>query len=78
MVKLTLVASLLLAMTVAVSAQTELTPAQIVNDEGGPRVLTGEMTYTNPYLTDGVAEPLIILEDQAGFVDRDQDFIFFA
>ncbi len=76
MVKLTLVASLLLAMTVAVSAQTELTPAQIVNDEGGPRVLTGEMTYTNPYLTDGVAEPLIILEDQAGFVDRDQDFIF--
>ncbi len=76
MVKLTFVASLLLALTVAVSAQTELTPAPIVNDEGGPRVLTGEMAYTNPYFTDGVAEPLIILEDQAGFVDRDRDFIF--
>lgn len=76
MIRLFLFASLLLACTVAVTAQTELTPAQIVNDEGGARILTGEMSYTNPYLTDGVAEPLIILEDQAGFVDRDRDFIF--
>ncbi len=67
---------LLLAASIAVSAQTGLEPADIVNDEGGPRVLTGEMAYTNPYFTDGVAEPLIILEDQAGFVDRDRDFIF--
>lgn len=76
MLKPMIVASLLLAMALAVSAQTELTPADLVNDEGGPRVLTGEMAYTNPYFTDGVAEPLIILEDQAGFVDRDRDFIF--
>ncbi|MCY4527218.1 MAG: hypothetical protein OXB89_11505, partial [Anaerolineaceae bacterium] len=67
---------LLLAPSLAASAQSGLEPAEIVNDEGGPRILTGEMAYTNPYFTDGVAEPLIILEDQAGFVDRDRDFIF--
>ena len=58
------------------AAQTDLAPAPILNDEGGTRAVYGEMSYTNPYLTDGVAEPLIILEDQAGFVDRDRDFTF--
>ena len=49
--------------------------AVIVNDEGGPVLLTGSLTYTNALFTNGVAEPLIILEDQAGFVDRDKYFI---
>ena len=49
--------------------------AAVVNDEGGPVLLTGSLTYTNALFTDGVAEPLIILEDQAGFVDRNEDFI---
>ena len=49
--------------------------AVIVNDEGGPVLITGSLTYTNALFTDGVAEPLIILEDQAGFVDRDEYFI---
>ena len=49
--------------------------AVIVNDEGGPVLLTGSLTYTNTLFTNGVAEPLIILEDQAGFVDRDEYFI---
>jgi C-terminal processing protease CtpA/Prc len=50
--------------------------AAIVNDEGGPVSITGEVAYTNPFFTEGVAEPIVILEDQAGFVDRDRNFIF--
>lgn len=57
------------------TAQTELPPAEIVNDEGGTEVITGSVTYTNAFFTAGVAEPLIILEDQAGFVDRNRGFI---
>ena len=76
MVRYVLLAGLLLATILPVAAQTDLVPAPILNDEGGTRAVYGEMSYTNPYLTDGVAEPLIILEDQAGFVDRDRDFTF--
>ncbi len=50
--------------------------APITNDEGGPVSITGIVTYTNPFFTLGVAAPVIILEDQAGFVDRDEDYIF--
>ncbi len=53
----------------------DLPPAEIVNDEGGPVSITGEVNYTNAFFTDGVAEPVIILEDQAGFVDRNEHFI---
>lgn len=49
--------------------------AQIQNDEGGPVTLTGQVVYTNPFFTAGVAEPVVILEDQAGFVDRDRNFL---
>jgi C-terminal processing protease CtpA/Prc len=50
-------------------------PAEIVNDEGGTVNITGELTYSFPFFTDGVAEPLVILEDQAGFVDRDRGYL---
>ena len=50
--------------------------AEIINDEGGPVSIIGEVEYTNPFFTEGVAEPIVILEDQAGFVDRDRNFIF--
>ncbi len=49
--------------------------AEIVNDEGGPVSITGEVAYTSPFFTLGVAEPLVILEDQAGFVDRDEHYL---
>jgi C-terminal processing protease CtpA/Prc len=52
-----------------------LPPAEIINDEGGPVSITGEVNYTNLTFTDGVAEPVIILEDQAGFIDRNEFFI---
>ncbi len=50
-------------------------PAEIVNDEGGPVVITGEVAYTDPFFTLGVASPMVILEDQAGFVDRNERFV---
>jgi C-terminal processing protease CtpA/Prc len=53
----------------------DIPPAAIVNDEGGPVVLHGEVSYTNYFFTAGVAQPEIILEDQAGFVDRNRKFI---
>lgn len=50
--------------------------AEIINDEGGPLTISGEVAYTNPFFTAGVAQPIVILEDQAGFIDRDRNFIF--
>lgn len=42
----------------------------------GPQVVTGSVNYTNTFFTAGVSEPLIILEDQGGFVTRDRNFEF--
>jgi C-terminal processing protease CtpA/Prc len=69
-----LAAALLLAG--AAVAQDVPPPAEIVNDEGGPVVVRGELVYTNPFFTAGVAQPVIILEDQSGFVNRQLDFVF--
>ena len=70
-------AILALALTsYALAQEDELPPAEIVNDEGGPVLLNGSMTYTNILLMEGVSEPLIILEDEAGFVDRNEAFLF--
>jgi C-terminal processing protease CtpA/Prc len=66
----------LLALGGAVGAQDDLPTAEIVNDEGGAVVVRGEMEYTNTFFTAGVAEPLIILEDQTGFVERDLGYLF--
>ncbi len=49
--------------------------APIVNDEGGAVRISGSVNYTSPYFTGGVAQPLVILEDQAGFVDRNKHFV---
>jgi C-terminal processing protease CtpA/Prc len=50
--------------------------AVIQNDEGGPEIIRGEVTYTNPFFAVGVSSPIIILEDQTGFVDRERDYLF--
>lgn len=47
----------------------------LLNDEGGVVAITGVVTYTNPFFTLGVAAPVVILEDQAGFVDRNEGFL---
>jgi len=57
-------------------AQTKrLAPAEIINDEGGPVAIRGQVSYTNAFFTLGVASPMVILEDQAGFVDRNEAFL---
>ena len=53
----------------------EFPMAEIVSDEGGAVSITGEVEYTNTFFTMGVAEPVVILEDQAGFVDRNENFL---
>lgn len=69
--------ALLAAMVIGVQAQDSTPPpAPVVNDEGGVVVINGTMAYTNPFLTAGVAYPMVLLEDQAGFVDRNQGFLF--
>ena len=34
-----------------------------------PVFITGEITYTSPFFLDGAAEPFVLLEDQAGFIN---------
>lgn len=41
----------------------------------GPKIVTGTLTYTNTFFTDGVAEPEIILEDEGGFITRNRKFV---
>ncbi|NOT04795.1 MAG: peptidase S41 [Anaerolineales bacterium] len=59
--------------TTATTAPTE-SPVVVV-EEGGPKTVTGNVTYTNFFFTEGVAQPIIILEDQGGFVTRDRKFL---
>lgn len=73
--KLLIFASIFLILTIQIVAQENIPPAPIINDEGGTVRITGLLTYTNPFFTSGVAMPVIILEDQAGFVDRNRYFV---
>ncbi len=57
------------------ATQELIPPATIVNDEGGPVSVTGNVTYTNGFFTAGVDEPLVILEDETGFVKRDHGYL---
>src|SRR3990172_2636845 len=67
---------LVLCATSTIAAQdSEFPPAPIANDEGGAVSITGQVTYTNPFFTIGVAQPLIVLEDQAGFIDHNRSFV---
>jgi len=53
-------------------------PTQASSEEqtnGGPQIITGSVTYTNAFFTLGVAQPLVILEDQGGFIARDRQFV---
>ncbi len=72
---LTLVAIMALAVLALPAFAQDAPAAEITNDEGGPVVIRGVMVYTNPLFTSGVAQPVVILEDQAGFVVRDKGFL---
>ncbi len=47
---------------------------QPASDE--PVFITGDIPYTWPFFTIFLTEPIVLLEDQAGFVNRDREFIF--
>ena len=64
----------LLFVLAEINRPADLPALDIDNDQGGPVVITGSVTYTNPFFTKGVAQPLIVLEDQGGFVERDNNF----
>ncbi|MFT5193279.1 MAG: C-terminal processing protease CtpA/Prc [Candidatus Promineifilaceae bacterium] len=52
-------------------------PELILNgEEGGLVGINGLVTYTNPFFGAGTVQPLVILEDQTGFVDRNTVYIF--
>jgi C-terminal processing protease CtpA/Prc len=46
-----------------------------VSSNEGPAIVNGEVTYTNAFFTAGVAQPLVLLEDQSGFINRDRDYV---
>ncbi len=50
-------------------------PDVVIVKENGPTIVTGQVNYTNAFFTEGVAQPVIILEDQDGFVKRDRKFV---
>jgi C-terminal processing protease CtpA/Prc len=49
-------------------------PAEAGGDE--PVFISGEIPYTSPFFMASTAEPYVMLEDQAGFVARDEEFQF--
>src|SRR5215212_4924194 len=65
----------------SVNPTVTVVPTPTVQDQSGGqasdgiKIVSGSVTYTNAFFTEGVAEPEIILEDQGGFVKRDRKFI---
>ncbi len=51
-----------------------LTPQSDNPDE--PVLIRGEIPYTSPFFLNLLAEPFVMLEDQAGFVQRNREFQF--
>lgn len=41
-----------------------------------PVFISGVIPFTSPFFLNGIAEPFVLLEDQAGFVQRNQEFVF--
>jgi C-terminal processing protease CtpA/Prc len=68
--------SIFLISIVVTAIGEDIPPAAIENDEGGPVVVRGELNYTNPFFGITAENPVILLEDQTGFVNRDWDYVF--
>lgn len=41
-----------------------------------PVYITGDIPYTSPFFVSTISEPFVLLEDQAGFIDRNREFPF--
>lgn len=57
--------------TPAAQSQTNIFPTT----SDGVRNILGILSYTNAYFTLGVAEPIVILEDQTGFITRNRNYV---
>ncbi len=73
--KALIVMVVLLSFATVMAQNDDIPLATIINDEGGPVSISGDVSYTNSFFTMGVDEPLVILEDQGGFVTRNRRFI---
>jgi C-terminal processing protease CtpA/Prc len=70
-----LLAALALSLSLSLIRAQEISPAPIQHDEGGVALVRGNITISNRNVKEFVTEPFVMLEDQAGFVDRDPNFI---
>jgi C-terminal processing protease CtpA/Prc len=66
---------LALSLSLAFVRAQEVPPATIQHDEGGVTLVRGNLTISNNNVKEFVTEPFVMLEDQAGFVDRDPNFV---
>ncbi len=41
-----------------------------------PFFISGDIPYTSPFFLDSTSEPFVMLEDQSGFIKRDQEYEF--
>jgi C-terminal processing protease CtpA/Prc len=49
--------------------------AAIINDEGGPVLLEGQLEFTLGFFTTLWREPYVLMYDMTGYIDDDEDFI---
>ena len=49
-------------------------PGEANPDE--PVFITGDIPYTSPFFLETISAPFVLLEDQAGFIQRDKEFVF--
>jgi C-terminal processing protease CtpA/Prc len=67
---------LLCSATIVAAQDDELPEAEIVNDEGGVRVLTGELSYSDPTLGTYGTEPVVILASLDTLLDPDFQYYY--
>lgn len=41
-----------------------------------PVEISGDIPYTSPFFMNTISQPFVLLEDQAGFIRRDREFVF--
>jgi len=61
------------------SKPTPLPPQPVVPGEANPDepvLIRGTIPFTSPFFINSIAEPFVLLEDEAGFVARDREFEF--
>ena len=58
---------------------TIITSIPIIPNEENPNepiVITGDIPYTSPFFVSTLSQPFVLLEDEAGYVERNLDFVF--